>query len=283
MSVIHNTAMIAYVHATAWAGRKYDAEVTAELNRSKQAKPDASRVNKLLVGKNLLIPVTRVIGKLRAAFYRRSLPWSEDGGRLMPAAMYPEFLSIYNKAQDDLEQELDIFIDAYRNEVKQAARRMGAMFKLEDYPSPSDVRSRFSMKFYVRPVPSDGGFRVSLTDDLQEAIKQNLREDIANLTDSAMRSLWKQVGELIETVRDRLSDPEARFRRGLLDNLIEIVTNLDKLNVTNDPHLRQLRHDAMSVIEPLRDPEVIRNDMVQRAASAKELKALADQYSSLWS
>lgn len=282
MSVIANTAMLVSLHAGQWSGRKYDASATQELNASKHADADASRVNKMLVSKEVLKPAQQVINKARTEYYRLTLPWGEDGSRILPAQMYMQWSAYLDSVQTELADAVEVVVDSYRDAVRDAAYRMGDLFDINDYPPPASIRSKFYLRASVRPVPTADDFRVELTDDLQKAIKANIEADVAELTQGAVRHLWEQVGQMIDDVRDRLADPNARFRRGLLDNLVEMIDDLDRLNFAGDPQLSQLRADALKVITPLRDPEYLRKDWNTRQAASDDLKELADHYGGLW-
>lgn len=281
--VIAQTAMLASLHISQWSARRYDKGASSELNMSKHAR-DVARVNKLLVSKSSLAQVQQIASLIRTEFYRRTLPWGDNGDRILPAMDYQAWTDWYEAKRSEWESAVDHFVEVdYKNEVRDAAYRMGDLFNINDYPRPGEVRDKFSIAFHVKPVPTEDDFRVSLTDETREVLRKQVRADIERATGQAVAHLWEQIGDMLESIRDRLSDPDARFKRGLLDNFVRMVDDLDKLNIANDPELTRLRQAAESAVLQMRDPEALRKDKSARSAAADEVKGLVDQFAGMWS
>lgn len=280
--IIARTAMLAGLHISQWSARRYDKQASGELNASKRAQ-DVARVNKLLVNSTAIKPIQQLAGEIRQEFYRRTLPWGDNGDRVLPALAYQEWMDWFGPKRDQWFDAVNHFVETtYKDEVRDAAYRMGDLFDINDYPRPSEVKTKFDMHFSVRPVPTQDDFRVSLTEDLDSMLREQVRHDIERLTSQTVAHLWSQVGEMLESIRERLSDPDARFRRGLLDNFVELVDDLDKLNVAGDPELDKLRDQAQTTILALRDPDALRKDKTARRAAADEVGSLVDQFSGMW-
>lgn len=280
--IIARTSILASLNASQWSGRKFDKTVTEDLNRSKGADDDASRVNKLLVSKAILKPIQQHITQVRSEFYRRTLPWGDDAARIMPLAAYDDFSSYMVQAQAKLEQLVDEFVADYRNDVKAAARRMGGMFDINDYPKPSEMPGKFALSWSVRPIATEEDFRVDLTEGLREQLEQHVRHNIEQQTTAAMRHVWTHVGGMLEEIRDRLGDPDARFKRNLLDNFVELVHSLDDMNVAEDENLTELRRELQQHLSALQDPDALRKDTATRKATSENLAEVADRFSDLW-
>lgn len=280
--IIARTAMLAGLHISQWSARRYDKTASHELNSSKHAK-DVARVNKLLVSGSAIKPIQQLAGEIRQEFYRRTLPWGDNGDRVLPALDYQDWMDWYNAKRDEWYDHVNHFVDTtYRDEVRDAAYRMGDLFDITDYPSPSEVKHKFHMHFSVSPVPTGDDFRVSLSEDVDAMLREQVTADIERLTAHTVAHLWAQLGEMMQAIRDRLSDPDARFRRGLLDNFVEMIDDLDKLNVAADPALDKLRDQAMTTVTALRDPDALRKDKSARQAAADEVGSLVDQFSGMW-
>lgn len=280
--IIARTAMLAQLRASQWTARRFDKSATTELTSSKGAQEDAARVNKLLVDKEALKPIQQLVNQCRGEYYRVTLPWGDDGERILPAAKYQEFSSWMLGKYDEFDKLVDEFVDTYREQVEHARFRLGAMFDLNDYPKPSEIKSKFALSFGIRPIPTADDFRVSLSGDVEEQVKQQVRDDLDRLTKQTMHHLWEQVGQMIVSIRDRLSDPNARFKRGLLDNFVDLIGDLDALNVSNDPNLIELRREAQKHLTALRDPEGVRKDAETRRAVAQDMDELTKKFSGLW-
>lgn len=280
--IIARTAMLTALHISQWSARKFDKSASSDLNLQKRAK-DVARVNKLLVAGDAIKPIQQLATAVRQEYYKRTLPWGDNGERVMPAKMYQDWMLWYDEQRSAFDQLVDEFAaTTYREQVRDAAYRMGDLFDLSDYPRPSEVRLKFSMRFDVRPIPTQDDFRVDISADLDKVLRQQVADDLDRLTGETMRHLWSQVGEMLTNIADRLADPDARFRVALLENFTELVDDLDKLNIADDPELHRLQDTARKQLMALRDPKAMREDKPARAAAAAEARKLADEFSGMW-
>lgn len=281
--IIARTAMLAALNISQWSARKFDKELTTELNVSKGARDDAARVNKLLVDSEVIKPVQKLANEVRGEFYHRTLPWGADGERIMPANIYTDWMQYFSAKQSEFNAAADHLAHTeYPAALERAKDRLGTMFNIDDYPDPADIRDKFDMGFGVRPVPTANDFRVNLSGEVGAAIRQQVRDDIERLTGQTVQHLWSQVGTMLTSIRDRLADPDARFKAALVENFTELVHDLDKLNVANDPDLDKLRNSAEKQLLALRDPEALRKDKATRQAAVAECDDLIDQFSGMW-
>lgn len=280
--IIATTAVLASLNLPQWTARKYDESLSSELAYDKQAASDALRVNKLLVDKAVLKPMSTLMAKIRREYYRVSFPWSNEGTRLLPVAKYKDFVDFLDDQKQEFTSILDNLIADYITAVHQARDRMGDAFKLEDYPRPAEVRTKFSIDFQVWPVPTSGDFRVDVSAEQRRFLEEQVQANIAKQTAAATRHLWGQLGEMLESISTRLTDSDARFRRGLLDGFVELVDDLNKLNLANDPKLTEFYNDTRALVIVLRDPETVRKDKAVREDAAAATRELADKYSDFW-
>jgi hypothetical protein len=280
--IIARTALLASLRVSQWTARKFDRNISAELNNDKKAQHDVLRVNKLLISADALKPLQSFVGSVRTEYYRVTLPWGDDGERLLPWMSYNDFNQFMDDQYPVFDKHVQDLVDRYRDEVRAAAHRMGDAFNIAEFPRPSDVAAKFAMSFSVRPIPTAEDFRIDLSEEMREHLAAQVRADLDRQTKQVMGHIWQQIGEMIDEVHTRLADPDARFRRGLLDNFVELVSDLDKLNIGNDPRLTELRDDARKTLNALRDPEALRKDKDARKAAAADVGALADKFGDFW-
>ena len=280
--VIARTAMLAALNISQWAGRKFDRGASSELTMSKGAQADAARVNKLLMSKEALAPIQTVANEVRAEFYRRTMPWGDNGERILPALSYQEFAQYVSDKQREFESAVAGFIGDYKRFVEESRFRLQSLFDLNDYPQPGQIADKFRLHLSVRPIPTEDDFRVSLSQDVEDNIRQQVRADIDRLTGEAVQHLWQQVGDMLVTIRDRLSDPDARFKSAMINNFLQLVGDLDKLNVANDPKLDDLRNDVERELLCLRDPEALRKDPATRKQAVADTQKVIDKFGGLW-
>jgi hypothetical protein len=84
--MITERAMLAAVHISIWTAVKHDRKVSRQVADEHGAPETAWRYNKkLLSGAARLADLRSFAGQIRQSFYKITLPWSDEGYRLLPA------------------------------------------------------------------------------------------------------------------------------------------------------------------------------------------------------
>lgn len=267
-------AMLVSLNLSIWTARRYDRKASQEVAENHGAKTDAGRYHKRLIDKADAYEAIVTIGReARDFYYRYTLPWANDGARILPASAYMDFADAMRHRGQQFDQAVTQFVAAYP-ELRQAARTvLGSLYNPADYPEPETIGRLFKFKVSVLPLPTAGDFRVQLADDTTQALRDSITEQVEAATAEAMRDLYGRLHGAVSNMVRRLSDPDAIFRDSLVTNLQEVCDVLPKLNLTNDPHLEALRQDT------LRDlcghaPATLRDDKRTRADVAAKAKAI---------
>lgn len=237
---LQKKAMLVNLTIRQWSARRRDKDVGREVEKNHQAK-DAGNFNKLLIDKEALAPLVTIAGKLRDTHYNMTLPWTDDGSRLLPAKMYLD----YTRAIADLRAKFDAaiadFAANYPTYKQNARKRLGTMYNPEDYPK--EVASKFGAKPRFLPVPDAKDFRVDLGDNEVKEIKKDIEASVSELMNAAENDLWVRMRECVQRIYDRLDDPEAVFRDSLIENAQFIVSIANKLNIHDDPKIKKICND----------------------------------------
>lgn len=278
MSIANNT-MVVNLQISMWSGYKLDKGMSQRVTTEAKADSDAARVNKHIVPKETLKEIVSAAGSLRTHFYDRTLPWGDNGDRLLPRLSYAEFVQEHGR----LEQEFNNAVDNFINEKYLAARdqaefRMGEMFKAEDYPEAEQLRRRFSVNLDVHGVPTGHDFRVDMDTQTVDMLRQQIEQKNAERVSMAMRDVWERLSEVLTHFANKMGE-DSVFRDSTVRNLEELVEMLPALNVTNDPELDRIRQDITDTIIGYQ-PKDLRKDTAVRQAAAKESRRIADQMAS---
>lgn len=87
---LSSRAMLCSLSISVWSARKHDPEALEEIAALHGARADAGQYNKLLFPKKALEEIHKIISEARQAHYFITLPWGDDGYRVLPAASYIE-------------------------------------------------------------------------------------------------------------------------------------------------------------------------------------------------
>jgi hypothetical protein len=169
-------AMLAAIHISLWTARKHDRKVSREVATLNGANEQAGRYNKrLFCEAPKLDEIQTIAGRIRQYFYRVTLPWSDEGLRILPAELYFEFNAQMRDFAAEFRYAVDEFLDAYDTYVKEAQPMLGSLFRLKDYPPAEKVKEKFALRPEILPIPTGDDFRVSLSEDEQARIAREHR------------------------------------------------------------------------------------------------------------
>ena len=275
MNIAEN-CMIVNLTISAWSGYKLDRGLTHKVTAEAQADTDAARVNKHLVPKESLKEIVTAMGALRTHFYEKTLPWGDNGDRLLPRLAYQAFIEEHGRLCGDFDSAVDNFLNVkYPAARDRASFRMGEMFKASDYPEPSTLKYKFAVNLDVHGVPTGHDFRVDLAKEDIDLLRVQIDMKNQDRVTNAIKDVWVRLLDTLGHFAARM-DGDAVFRDSTVTNLEELVDAMPALNITNDPELEKVRQDIMDTIIGFK-PKDLRKDDVARRMAAKESKRIVDQ------
>jgi hypothetical protein len=282
LNMLANRAMLAGVRISVWSARRVDKRVTAETNAAHNAASDAGRYNKALLAKDALAAVTAAASAARLAHYARTLPWMDDGARILPAAAYKDYADAMRTIRFQFETAVADFVANYDGFVQDARARLNGMFNPDEYPTADEIAGKFNFTTRVLPMPDAADFRVDLGDAVADAIRADITRDTQDALAAAQRDVWNRITTVVSHMVEKLNGyaPAMRpgdkvtgiFRDSLVENVRELVAILPALNLTNDATLTSVTarlerelctHDA----DALRDNDGLRQETADNAAA----------------
>jgi hypothetical protein len=274
---LNDRALLVQLSISQWSARKFDKKATKEVADNHGTSTAAGRYNKALLPMNdLLDNVHKKSTLIRQEFYDNTLPWGMDGTMMLPTSNYLNFMTEFRKSKGDWEWLVNMFLSNYDSLVLDAQRQLGSLYNPADYPSVSELRSKFKIDIAVYPVPS-GDFRVALASEELSRIQQDVEARVRDAGQTAMREVWQRLYDKVKHSCDKLTDPKAIFRDSLVENIREICAILPRLNFTDDPNLEAMRQEVEATL--LHNPDTLRNAPILRQQTAQQAKAIMDKMS----
>jgi hypothetical protein len=118
--MITEKAMLAAVHISVWTAVKHDRKVSREVADQHGAHQGAGRYNKqLLHGAVKLEELRTLAGQIRQYFYTVTLPWSDEGFRLLPANFYFDLMARMREFEASFDLAVDAFLRVYPEYIEQ--------------------------------------------------------------------------------------------------------------------------------------------------------------------
>jgi hypothetical protein len=275
---LNEKAMLVHLNISFWTARKYDRKVSLEIERQYNA-DKAGRYNKILIANEHLANIKKIISAARNFHYENTLPWNDNGGRLLPAANYFNYVKAMQEYRVQFEKEISNFIQVYPSLKQEARSRLNGLFNETDYPDMVTLKDKYAFTSLVTPVPEANDFRVKLNSSEVDSIRKSIEDQVKDSTREAMRDLWQRLYKVVSHMVERLSDPENKFKNSLVNNITDLCELLPKLNVTGDPHLNATLKQVKDKLT-LHDSQTLRDDETARNNTAMQAQQILDKMKS---
>lgn len=278
-----------------WSGTARDDDMAEEIREEKNAKKPP-RVTVPLAIDNELDALSKVVTECRTWHYKHTFPFEfgastpadpkktakkENKGKklaglaLVPIDMFEEYCRTMQGYRLKIEGMAQSVVDNYDELIDKAERAQNGMFKREKYPTKEELERRYHFDLVFEPVPADH-FLTKITCD---ALKQAEKEHQARLEEAkaaAFKESFARLHKVVNHAFESLANPKKVFRDSLVENIVELVGILPKMNITGDVMLDELVKEAQSNLTQFL-PKELREDPVIRKDAADKAKAILDK------
>jgi hypothetical protein len=268
---LNERAMLASLTINRWQATLTDKKITSEIAAKHSVNERrAGKYKKYAI--DIEAPsfraVTAAASDLRHTHYYHTLPWGQDGARILTAVNFDNYSTIMRGKRAVYSAAADAFAHDMPRLQSDAQRDLNGMYNPKDYPR--NVRALFDATMTIMPLPDASDFRASLSDDVVSEIRANIEAELAKTTETAMREPYERLFDHITRMVNALSDPKAIFRDTLVTGLDDLCRILPALNLTSDKRLDDLRRKSEALIanvdpQQLREVPSIRADVAKRA------------------
>jgi hypothetical protein len=286
-------AMLCSLSISAWSGYSFDRDASEEIAMIHGADKDSGRFNKRLVPRKELKEITQIVGRARRDHEFVTLPWGDDGYRVLPAAAYMDHTETMRRHAADFKGAVSGLLARFEDLVTKQSR-LGTLFKAEDYPGmreeggtlrfafPAELRERFSFETKVLPLPDADDFRVTIGDEDRERIKRQIADSIQASLRVGTRELWQRLYKVVSHMSARMAEyntaedgSKPKLYDSMITNIVEIVDVLPKLNIAADTELDRMAGEVRRAL--LVDPQELRKSETMRSDTAKMAADIAQR------
>jgi hypothetical protein len=277
--MITEKAMLAVVHISIWTAVKYDRKVSRDLADQHGAHKGAGRYNKqLLRSADKLDELRTLAGQIRQYSYKITLPWSDEGFRLLPSNLYFDLMARMREFEASFEQGVESFLRVYPQYIEQVRPELNGLFREEDYPGVEKLRTKFGVKLEILPIPSGADFRVQMSAEEQARVSREIDANVRESLTRGTEDLWRRLREVVAHMVERLNEPESRFHGSLVTNVVGLVEILPRLNVNGDADLNHLAEQIQQRLCNYSAQDLKKHDLlrVTTATDAADIVAQID-------
>ncbi len=275
--MITEKAMLAAVHISVWTATKHDKEVSRQVADQHGAHESAGRYNKKLLQQAAKLDAIKTLaGQIRTHVYKVTLPWSDEGYRILPASLYFQLAEEMKEWERQFYNAVDEFLAEYPSYIEQVRPALSGLFRPEDYPDPKKIREKFELRLDILPIPSGEDFRVSLSEEQRARISRDIDAQVRVSLQRGTQELWIRLRKLVDHMVARLQQPEGKLYASVVDNIVELINVLPNLNLTGDPTLNAFVEEIRSRLCSASAKELKTNDLL-RASTAQEAADIASR------
>lgn len=181
----------------------------------------------------------------------QTLPWVDNGPRLLKNSRYLEYTQLMRAAILRVESEVPAVVAQWDQLVQMdmASRSDGTgktTVSIDDYPTKDQVSSVFSFELQCFPLPSSEDFRVQVDDETKQALDGALEEAKATARQEVVERMLKRMRKAAEKLAVPIGEEGATFRDSLVENIRDEVKLARELNVDEDldPQLAEIEQSV---------------------------------------
>jgi hypothetical protein len=283
---LNDKAMLVSLSIRQWSAAKTDKKVTREVADQHGSDVSMGKYQKALIAKGALETIKKIAGETRTEFYRRTLPWLDDGARILTATGYLATAEYIRAQQQAYDAAVSTFLDSYDQFVADARQRLNGLFDQNDYPSFAQLKAKFGFTFGVRPIPEAEDFRADIGDEELARVKADLEADKDATIKTAMSDVWSRMRDVVGKMAERLKayNPnkpgDAPFRDTLVSNISDLLAVLPSLNLTGDPNVARFTAEIQEQLTAHSAEELRANmfTLQDTARRAEEILAKMEAY-----
>jgi len=269
--------MVVDFNASVWTARKKDRKASDDITSMNYAAKGVANVSKNLLGDcEELRAVQKFASNVRNTHYSMTMPWSDNGSRLLTTAQYFRYNEVMTELQNEFHSLVTAFLQEYEWEITQAQAKLGDMFNRDEYPTRDGLEDKFAFRVSYMPLPDAGDFRIDVGNEALEQIKSQYETHYTKAIQTAMNDIWHKLHDNLTTLVRQLDvNDEGKGNRlydSVFDRAIELTDMLGTCNVTQDSQMEAMRRKLEQALYGL-NLDKIKNSPSLREDTRKNLSA----------
>jgi hypothetical protein len=252
---ISQKAVLVSMRISRMGTSKVDRDMSNELTDVHQMERGSARVSKVLVQNKYFKKVNRICNEAKAVRDKFTLPWNDQGQRMLPSSVFRKFDTEMTRIKNDFEVAVNELESEYPDIIEDAKRRLNGKFKQEDYPD--SIKDKYDFDLEIVPMPKGSDFRLDVVTDeekekLTQEIEKRTEDRIRKSTSDVVHRMMESITVLLQGTdgKSGLLNPDARFHKTAVSKLQEILDVAPSLNVLDDPKLNAVIDTVKNLIKP---------------------------------
>jgi hypothetical protein len=243
---------------------------------------NAGKFNKALLKNSPLFKAAQqAYGAVYDYHFKHTLPWLDDGLRMLPSALYLEYAEGMRGLQAQAQQAVWNLGASWHNEVLADSYRLGNLFNAEDYPT--DIESKYAVTLQFLPVPSTDDFRVAIDPADAASLDQAIKDAESGVATYIIGQLLEPLRAAASKLAVPIGEKGAIFRDSLIENLVEVTERLPRLNINNDSSIAIAINEVRALATKYASNiDVLREDAGSRDVAHAKVNELVKNFAGMF-
>jgi hypothetical protein len=219
-----------------------------------------------------------------------TVPWS-TGVDMLNIEHYFDFTSGLRELMDAAETAVNDLVTHWDAEVAADLNRLGQiayskgkpnLANPDDYPTAQEVREKFSIEARYMPVPTTGDFRVGISDEDKESLQKQLEDAEISAATHVVSQMLEPMKRAVDKLAVPIGETGSIFRDTLIDNMVEVADRMKRVNVSDDPVIRERINDLTSLVSTYaNNKDMLRSSQSVRDKAATQINDLVGKMAGL--
>jgi len=271
-----------------WSVNRKDKGASDELTFNKGAAAGSARVNKTLISGPEIDAIKRAVSAMRKTHYQLTSEY-DMGLAFLPNTHRRQYGMEVSDLIAEFDRQVDNLIQVYDHRVACAQADLGNLFNASDYKTADEVRAAYHAEYRLFPVPDSGHFAADAAADELEQARADLDRMNTERIDSITRDAHGRLLAAVQAMADKLAgyDPaktgaaKGSFHKTLVTNIQDVCNVMDGLNVSQDPELTRLTHEARNLLTG-HGADRLKVDAMTRETTARDAARIAADLSAMF-
>ena len=273
IKTLRERLLIATLSISKWVAKKYDPKATKAVEQKYHTGTNVGQFQKELVDNEAIKSIEKIANKMRIFHNENTLPWGNNGERLIPVEHYLDYLKKIEKMQTEFNKEVKKFIADYPNLKEKARQSLNGLFNEKDYPA--NIENKFGVRIHAVQIPDTDDIRIDLPDDEVAKIREDIAETVTSRLADAVDDIWTRLQSVLKRVTETLNTDKA-FKNTIMTNITDLLKIVPKLNIYNDPKITEICKEMKKVVV---DPDNLRKDEKLKKKTCKTAQEVLDKMS----
>lgn len=247
---------------SAYNGNKKDNKLTQEAIQEHGVKGKRLSMRKYILTGDELNSVITAVQSTRNHLNSKSLPWENEGERIIPATQVIDLKSEIEERIRDIMTKVDALIIALPDIIERDRMNLKDTFNLADYPTADELRKKFAARIEIRPVAVN-----FIVEGIEASHQKLIQQDIENQISSTLKDTkvyqLKELSHSISHLAGKLADKDKAFKGSSIENILDSAANIKNLILDHDPKMIEIADTINKDFNSL-NPDTLRENLTVR-------------------